>query len=344
MTRTLIVTTQKNEGAFLLEWLAHHKAIGFDDVLVLSNDCSDGNDAMLDRLQDMGELTHVRNDGPYDDRGIQFTALKVAETHPLIESADWILSMDIDEFVNIHVGDHTLNALFAALPDADAIALTWRLFGNNGIIEFRDRFITEQFIRAAPKIMHWPWRAFMIKTLYRNTGAYKKLGVHRPRSPDKDLVKQMKWVNGSGEVLSNAYKTQKLFSDFTQDNYGLVQMNHYRLGSMESFILKTLRGRSGHSYQPLNMDYWCDRNFGTDEDKTVLSTNSATRERFAMYMSDPILAELHQKAVKWRSDTLAHALKDEETRALLGRMMITPPSQPMPARFAFNLRQHATNN
>ena len=57
MVRSLIVTTQKNEGAFLLEWLAHHKSIGFDDILVLSNDCSDGNDTMLDRLQDMGELT-----------------------------------------------------------------------------------------------------------------------------------------------------------------------------------------------------------------------------------------------------------------------------------------------
>ena len=91
MARSLIVTTQKNEGAFLLEWLAHHKSIGFDDILVLSNDCSDGNDTMLDRLQDMGQLTHVRNDGPDDDCGIQFTALKIAETHPLVQSADWIV-------------------------------------------------------------------------------------------------------------------------------------------------------------------------------------------------------------------------------------------------------------
>jgi hypothetical protein len=339
MVRSLIVTTQKNEGAFLLEWLAHHKSIGFDDILVLSNDCSDGNDTMLDRLQDMGELTHVRNDGPYDDRGIQFTALKIAETHPLVQSADWIVSMDIDEFVNIHVGDHTLGALYAALPDADAITITWRLFGNNGIIEYRDRFITEQFIRAAPKVMHWPWRAFMIKTLYRNTGAYKKLGVHRPRSPDKELIKQMKWVSGSGEVLSNAYKTQKLFSDFSKDNYELVQMNHYPLGSMHSFVLKTLRGRSGHSYQPLNMDYWCDRNFSTEEDKTILAQNLKTRERYDAYLSDPQLRQLHQDAVTWREKTLETALSEEENRALLARLMITPPSQPMPARFAYNLRQ-----
>jgi len=36
-------------------------------------------------------------------------------------------------------------------------------------------------------------------------------------------------------------------------------------------------------------------------------------------------------------------LAEEETRALLGRLMITPPSQPMPARFAHNLRQFSPN-
>ena len=40
----------KNEGAFLVEWLAHHRACGFSDFLVYSNDCSDGTDLMLDRL------------------------------------------------------------------------------------------------------------------------------------------------------------------------------------------------------------------------------------------------------------------------------------------------------
>lgn len=339
MTRSLIVTTQKNEGAFLLEWLAHHKAVGFDDILVLSNDCDDGNDAMLDRLQDMGELTHVRNDGPYDDRGIQFTALKVAEKHPLVQDADWIISMDIDEFVNIHVGDHTLSSLYAALPDVDAIAITWRLFGNNGIIDYRDRFITEQFPRCAPKIMHWPWRAFMIKTLYRNTGAYKKLGVHRPRSPVAELAAATKWVDGSGAVLPESFKTKQLFADYTTDTYQLVQMNHYPLGAMQSFVLKAIRGRSGHSYQPLNMDYWCDRNFCSDEDKSILSLNTQTRDRYDAYRADPTLNDLHQAAVAWRHATLETALQDEENRALLGRLMMTLPSQVIPPRFAQALRK-----
>jgi hypothetical protein len=69
------VTTQKNEGAFLLEWIAYHKIIGFTDIVILSNDCEDGSDEMLDHLSKSGEIIHLRNDGPYDDRGIQFAAM-----------------------------------------------------------------------------------------------------------------------------------------------------------------------------------------------------------------------------------------------------------------------------
>ena len=73
------VTTKKNEGAFLLEWIADHKIIGFTDIVILSNDCEDGSDEMLDHLSKSGEIIHLRNDGPYDDRGIQFATLKLAD-------------------------------------------------------------------------------------------------------------------------------------------------------------------------------------------------------------------------------------------------------------------------
>ena len=96
-------------------------------------------------------------------------------------------------------------------------------------------------------------RAFMIKTLYRNNGIYGKLGVHR-KTARSDRVKDAQWFSGSGEVLPSAFKTKQLFSDYTQDNYKLAQINHYALGAMQSFILKAMRGRSGSSYQGLNMD------------------------------------------------------------------------------------------
>ena len=36
--RFLAILTVRNEGAFLIDWLAHHRACGFTDFLVFSND------------------------------------------------------------------------------------------------------------------------------------------------------------------------------------------------------------------------------------------------------------------------------------------------------------------
>ncbi len=36
--RALAILGVKNEAAFLVEWLAHHRAVGFTDFLVYSND------------------------------------------------------------------------------------------------------------------------------------------------------------------------------------------------------------------------------------------------------------------------------------------------------------------
>ena len=93
-----------------------------------------------------------------------------------LKRARWIMAFDVDEFVNIHVGDHRLADLLQTLPEATAIPLTWRLFGNPGITRFVDEPITAQFKRAAPKVMFWPWRAAMFKTLFKNDGTYAKTG------------------------------------------------------------------------------------------------------------------------------------------------------------------------
>ncbi len=46
-SRVAIVTTMKNEGPFILEWIAYHRAIGVQDFLVYTNDCTDGTDDLL---------------------------------------------------------------------------------------------------------------------------------------------------------------------------------------------------------------------------------------------------------------------------------------------------------
>jgi len=340
--RVLAVLTLRNEAAFLLEWLAHHRTVGFTDFLVFSNDCDDGTDALLDRLQSLGHLTHIRNPGPHEG-GVQWAALKRADSHPLVAQADWILPLDIDEFVNIHTGNHRLNDLLAALPDASAITLTWRLFGNAGVVRYADTPVCEQFTQAAPRVLHWPWRAAMFKTLYRNDGAYRKLGVHRPRSPDKARLGAVRWFDGAGRDLDERFKRQQIFSPFGRDNYALAQLNHYPLGAMESYILKRDRGRAVHDGDALGMSYWVERNWAEEEDRSISALAPARAAELRALKGDAALAELHETAVIWRKARFGSLMRQEPNRALFGRLLMSPPARPIPpgtARFLYGFAQN----
>jgi hypothetical protein len=300
-----------------------------DHFVVFSNDCDDGTDDMLDKLAELGWLTHVRNDGPYDSAGIQFTALNLAAKLDVVRAADWILAIDVDEFVNIHTGDGTFAALHDALPEASAITLTWRLFGNNGQVRYSDQPVTETFDKAAPDILHWPWRASMFKTLYANDGTYKKPGVHRPRAPDAGRVDAARWFDGHGRALDAQFKTKRIFSNFAQSNYGLVQLNHYPLGAIESYVVKVDRGRVNRTDATLGADYWVERNFNTDKDTSIRRYDGARDEILKILRADQAIATRHDDAVAWRKERFETLMEQEPYRALFGRLLLTPPAQPL---------------
>jgi len=340
MTHTALLCV-RNEGAFLLEWLAHHRACGFDHFVVFSNDCQDGTDDMLDRLAHLGWVTHRRNDGPYDKGGIQFTAMKTAAKMQDVKAAEWLLPLDVDEFVNIHTGDHTLAALHRALPDATAITMTWKLFGNAGQIRYEDTPLTETFTRCAPVVMHWPWRAAMFKTLYRNDGTYRKPGVHRPRDIDDTRLSSTRWYDGHGRALAEPFIRKRIFSDYGRDNYGLVQLNHYPLGAMESYVLKADRGRAVHANDVLGLDYWVERNWNIDTDQSIDALAPARLAHLAELKSDKTLATLHAKAVTWRKTRFDQLMQQDAFRALFGRLLMTAPSLPVSQKAAQFMTRHA---
>lgn len=327
--RILAITSVKNEGAFLLEWVAHLRAVGVTDLLAFSNDCADGTDAMLDRLAALGLAVHLPNPGPHP-QGPQWAALNRAARHPLMAAADWVLALDVDEFVNVHVGDRSLPALIAALPGASAITLTWRFFGCGGHVRYADVPRTERFVQAAPRVLTWPWRAAMFKTLWRNDGTYRRPGVHRPRAPDPARLGAARWVDGSGRPLPAAYAREGLFSPYGRDNFALVQLNHYALGEMESFVVKADRGRANRTAGTFDMAYWIDRNFAAEEDRTIGALAPRMGPILAGLRADPVLGPLHAQAVAWRQARFRALMADEGFRSLFARLQMTPPTRPLP--------------
>ncbi|MGL5011994.1 MAG: glycosyltransferase family 2 protein, partial [Paracoccaceae bacterium] len=143
-----VITTMKNEGAFLLEWVAHHKALGFDNILICTNDCADHTRKMALRLQDMGLARHHATK-VWAVTSIQRSALKQATRYAEVREADWIYVCDADEFLVVKLGDGSVRALVAAASEGvEVIPVPWRVFGPNGQRDYREGPVTQQFTHA----------------------------------------------------------------------------------------------------------------------------------------------------------------------------------------------------
>lgn len=312
--RTGIVTCMKNEGPFILEWLAYHRAIGVNDFLIYTNDCTDGTDHLLNVLQAKGIVQH--RDNPYrsTDMKPQHAALHAAEDEPLVQTLDWVICTDVDEFINIHVGDGTLRALFDAVPDANLISMTWRLFGNADTAPYQDRFILEQFDQCAPQFTRKPHQAWGFKTAFRTLGIFKKLGVHRPKGLHPQLVSHIRWINGSGQPMPLKDYRNAWRSTTGTYGYDLVTLNHYAVRSAESFLVKRDRGRVNHVDRDQGLNYWFRMNHNLEQDRSIARMLPATRALFDQMMADPDISAAHAACVTAHREKIA-ALRATEKYA-----------------------------
>jgi len=322
-TRTAIVTTMKNEGPFILEWIAYHQAIGVEDFLVYTNDCSEGTDAMFDLLQAKGVLQHRQN--PYKKMKIkpQHAALRAAENELLVQQADWLICMDVDEFINIKVGNGRLEDLYQAVGDANLISCTWRLFGNSDIHAFSEVPTIKMFTRCAPEFSPKPHQAWGFKTLFRNTGSFKKMGVHRPKGLQPQLLEQIRWVNGSGKPLPKSDFRNAWRSTKATYGYDLVSLNHYAVRNAESFLVKRDRGRVNHVDRDQGLAYWFRMNNNGTEDHSIQKRIPMMEEKLKALMADPEIARQHYRCVAAHKDKIA-ALKNNNEQMAFYQSLTSP--------------------
>jgi len=309
-----IITTMKNEGPFILEWIAYHRAIGVENFMVFTNDCTDGTDEFHDLLQAKGIVQH--RDNPFRDTGLkpQHAALQAGEKEDIIKNADWVICMDVDEFINIKAGDGTLKALFEAVGDANMISMTWRLFGNSDIHEFNDHPIIGDYTRCAHEMTRKPHQAWGFKTLFRNIGLFKKLGVHRPKGLNPQLWEDIHWVNGSGKPMPKEFFRNAWRSTQSTVGYDFVSLNHYAVRSAESFLVKRDRGRVNHVDRDQGLAYWFRMNHNVDEDHSIKRMMPALKAEMDRLLADPEIAEMHAKCVAAHREKI-DALKATENYA-----------------------------
>jgi hypothetical protein len=311
--RFLVISTMKNESPYILEWIAHNRAIGFTDFLIFTNDCDDTTDPLLDRLQELGIVTHVVN--TVLKRGPHKSALKWATDHVLRHQCEWVLVCDVDEFITLPQDDSIQDMLDRLGPDTDVVSFPWKIFGNGGVEGFVDKPITAQFTRCEAQPRRGGRQFREIKTMYRRFEAMRHIGLHRPRIKD-DWQDRLVWKAPAGDDLSSKMNHgQKWVMNWGNSQEGGF-MNHYPLRSLEAYILKKNRGRANHVGEDLGQEYWNKWNMNDARDGSLKRGVPGFAAEFEALMADRTLRRMHRRGVAWHRQQFETLMQDPRYKAL----------------------------
>ena len=295
---TALVSCMRNEGANLIEWIAYNQVIGFRPIVILTNDCTDGSDELLARLDTLGEVIHV-NHAPAKGEKPQFAGLHIAEGLDAVRSSDWVLVQDADEYLTVTAGAGTVGGLItAAGADADAIALFWRFFGTAG----HDTWQGEHILPTRTRTHGAPARRLIgHKTLFR-PDRFEHFHPHMPKGPRGDVsARNTAGVDlpTRGFAIPDRVRYQCGMERCTFENGWLA---HHALKAADVYRTKKYRGFGG---QPLENRFEVggevyrafDRN--EVENTDILRMWPETRARIDALLQDAETRRLHEHCQSW---------------------------------------------
>ena len=262
------IASARNEGPYLLEWIAYHRAIGVESIFLYTNNNSDGSDELLSALAKSRVIVWMQN-----ELAPGCAAQAKAYGHALGVLPDtldyrWALVIDLDEFFVFNPD------LFRSLPEyiswqeqqpVDAIALNWAVVGSGGQINWRDEPVTKRFttqLGTAP----------LVKTMFRP----RKFMHSTPHHPTAYRRTNTIFLNSDREAHVYTDSGDPAVSDSPRANCAWV--NHYFFKSVEEFLWKFSRNRGDQPMVPELTSAALPRDFVESFVAQHLNTNGTTSD------------------------------------------------------------------
>ncbi|WP_185968502.1 glycosyltransferase family 2 protein [Paracoccus sp. M683] len=298
--RHALMTSIKNEGPYLLEFVAHHRVLGFAQHHFASNDCTDGSDLLLDALAAHGVVTHTRNP-VQPGQAPQPTGYARIRAAGHLDGADWIMVMDADEFLQVTIGQGLIQDLTRlAGPETDIVTIHSLAFGTTEDIRWHPGPVTHQFTRRLPGThrRNAPVKSISRTNLFRSLHNHNPVGFTGGDRPVHVLL-------GSGERIEIA-ETGRLGRHLRQrrtdkTSHQIAFYNHYPIKSLESYCLRQQRGDGatpiGDVSGRYDHNYW--QSFATAkiEDHSIIDRyGAALTAEMARLLALPGVSQAHAQA------------------------------------------------
>lgn len=312
MPGKVLFSAVRNEAPFLLEWIAYHRAIGFDRIVIVSNDSDDGTTELLDALQAAGVIRHLHH-AVGADESPQGKAARAVNAAGLIADGDWVIWLDADEFLNIHAGAGMVEDLIAAMGEGLAMLIPWRIFGDGGNARHPGRVISDAFTGAAARDFEGNR---IVKTFYRHQEGLTRLSAlanHRPQLCDRRQFTPERLLNAAGRGIDMTFRPHRRWrqgiegkanfsipeADYVWD---LAQINHYMVRTRDMFDLKAGRGRGfvnvvrgeARKVARHTPEFFALNNRNEAEDRTILRHGDRVTAGIDALLAEPAVRAAHE--------------------------------------------------
>ncbi|MCG4252943.1 glycosyltransferase family 2 protein [Acetobacter senegalensis] len=244
-----ILTCQRNEGIYLLEWIAWHRVLGVEWFYIYTNNNDDDSEYLLSALSQEGLITWINNEVKPGIKVQQKAYGHALNILPNILDYKWTILIDMDEFVIPNPEKfNNIRQYFEwqSQFNCDAIALNWKFLASSDVkdhdifIPLTQRcteFLSDAVIGEGTRL---------VKSAFKTSNIYHS-NAHYPVVPDNELIgfrltdnEPHRWNHPpAGEPASPA------FSDYVMlDN---IRVYHYFHKSAQEWFWKSCRNRGGDS-------------------------------------------------------------------------------------------------
>jgi tetratricopeptide (TPR) repeat protein len=244
--RAAVVATMRDDGLSMLEWIAHYRVLGFDNIFIYSNDNADGSDGLLNHLASLGIITYIEN-------RLDLTTCKnpqrKAFSHalnllPELWEYEWALFVDSDEFLvpseryNFRIGN-LIDEVKDRFPDRapSAICFNWLWFVSGNTYAFEPQLLLRRFQHTRD--------SRNMKSLVKLRDVYSMRRLHFPD------------IDPHGFLVRSDFTKLERTRRFAQEKpvYASGQLNHYWSKSFEEFSIKKARGDSVKASHDFDRDF-----------------------------------------------------------------------------------------
>ena len=294
MAGHVLMSCMKDEGPFVLEFVAHHLVLGFDRVLIASNDCRDGTDALLVALARAGAIGHVENLLQPGEIPQHSGYAKLRKAYG-VDRADWVMMLDADEFLFVAGAGGRVQDLTAQADGVDIIALNAMTFGSVPGTVWQPGRVCADF----------PFRLGLrdranaaVKSLTRDPARFR--GAHNHHLVGYRGTASLRVMRGDGSRFDLApdvplWTRLRNFA-LPEIGHALAHYNHYAVKTWDSYQLRRDRGRGAVAEmtadnQRHTESYFAARARASIPDDRIARHAPAVVAMMAQLLADPRVAQ-----------------------------------------------------